>query len=122
MSSATLQNLHACQVLTSCAISAQLIRVMRLLIYTDTLNYFYLFQSTVMLGRYDRVGLLPKHLSVSHQLMMRYPLCTSEHSQAFVQDQTWQLKIIEARTKFTMPPLQKTKRLMLSDLESVTPK
>lgn len=75
-----------------------------------------------MLGRYDRVGLLPKHLSVSHQLMMRYPLCTSEHSQAFVQDQNWQLKIIEARTKFTMPPLQRAKKLMLSDLESVTPK
>lgn len=75
-----------------------------------------------MLGRYDGVGLLPKHLSVTNQLMMQYPLCTSEHSQAFVQDQTWQLKIIEARTKFTMPPLQKTKRLMLSDLESVKPK
>ena len=51
-----MQNLHACQVLTSCAISAQLIRVMRLLSYTDTLNYFYLFQSTVMLGRYDGVA------------------------------------------------------------------
>jgi len=39
-----------------------------------------------------------------------------------LQDQTWQLKIIEARMKFTMPPLQKTKRLMLSDMESVKPK
>lgn len=75
-----------------------------------------------MLSRYDGVGLLPKHLSVSNQLMMQYPLCTGEHSQAFVQNQTWQLKIIEARTKFTMPPLQKTKRLMLSDLVSVKPK
>ena len=40
-----------------------------------------------------------------------------------MQNQNWLLRIItEARTKFTSPPLQKTKRLMLSDLESVKPK
>lgn len=48
---------------------------------------------------------------------------SSLYEWAFVKNQNWQLRIItEARTKFTSPPLQKTKRLMLSDLTSVTPK